>query len=119
MAIRRLNLADPWWFGPIPWQPANLGCDTERHEAAEYVAPRCIDGEHRSSRLTLRPVPESSGPGIPQHFGRGAYLNVDHRTRGNVVEGRLCAAVGQPEQTNDRDDPGQLRQPDEREELPK
>jgi hypothetical protein len=46
-------------------------------------------------------------------------LNIDHRTRGNVVEGRLSAAVGQPEQTNDRDDPGELRQPDEREEFPK
>src|SRR6266700_1494152 len=119
MTIRGLNLADAGWFGPIPWQLVNLGCDTDRHEAAEYVAPRCIDSEHRSSPLALRPVPESSGPGVPQHFGRGAHLNVDHRTRGNVIEVRLSAAVIQPEQTTDRDDPGHLRQPGEREELPK
>src|SRR5882724_2252893 len=44
---------------------------------------------------------------------------LDHRSGGNVVEGRLCAAVGQPEQAADRDDPGHLSQPDEGEELPK
>jgi hypothetical protein len=42
-----------------------------------------------------------------------------HRTRGDVVEGRFGAVVSQPEQATERDDPGQLRQPDEREELPK
>src|SRR5882757_5275365 len=114
-AIRRLNLADPRGFGPIPWQPANLCCDIERHEAAEYIAPRCVDGEHRRSPLALGPVSECSNPAVPQHFGRG----VGHRTRNNVVEGYLSAAASQPEQTTDRDDPGQLRQPDEGEELPK
>jgi hypothetical protein len=110
-----LNLTDPTGFGPIPWQPANLGRDIQRHEAAEYLVPRCIDGEHRRSPLALGPVPESSDPAVPQHFGRG----VGHRTRGNVAEGRLTATVSQPEQTTNCDDPGQLCQPDEREELPK
>jgi hypothetical protein len=46
-------------------------------------------------------------------------LDVDHRTRGYVVEVPLSAAIDPPEQTTDSDDPGQLRQPDERKELPK
>src|SRR6267154_5385284 len=119
MAICRLNLADAGWFGPIPWQLANLGCDTDRHEAAEHVAPRRIDREHSGSPLALRPVSKRSGPGVLQHFSRGAHLNVDHWTRGNVIEVHLSAAVMQPEQTTDGDDPGHLRQPGEREELPK
>jgi len=105
-------------FWPVASNLASLGYRCGGHLATQHIVALRVDGEYCRAGLVLRPASEGFGPGVAQDLGPRVDLVRGHRSLRQVVEGRIAAVVGQPEQASNSNDPSQLRQPDEAEELP-
>jgi hypothetical protein len=88
------------------------------HGPLQHIAAGRIDGKYRVRGLVLAPGFEGVDPAVFENVGRG--IDTHSRTWARLdIQSAVAMPLGQPERTPDGHDAGELRQPDECEELPK